>query len=383
MADLCLAFDPSSSESKGFYTLKPLKVEWLFMEPYAIEVPKVGIEQYEANRMGEAYPENQAWIEVKGKYYAVGLLARKRFYGDAALRELKYERAVYKVVAMVGAIAAKKKLPSSFSLSLGILLPYGEYQDRERFKSLIASALEEFSFRGQRYRVILENFNCLPEGAGILLRGLEANVNLKETNVLVVMVGYRNASFLLWEKGQLSRGETTELGFVRLLERIKESTSGLTLTELLIPVSQAGSQIKTNPLQSLVKSENIEFKQAELKQIVEATAMARPQSWASLSNWLKSRKFPILDHAAIGGGTGYYYSQELEGLLMGFSPLDATRTRIHWGKNLERQIAKLLGKKCYQMFWRYRLTDVYGYFFFLQNLFDSECQYQSKPVVRV
>lgn len=352
------------------------------MEPCAIEVPKVGIEQYEANRMGETDPENQAWIEVKGKYYAVGLLARKRFYGDAALRELKYERAVYKVVAMVGAIATKKKMSSSFSLSLGILLPYGEYQDREKFRGLIASALEEFSFQGQRYRVTLEKFNCLPEGAGILLRGLEASVNLKQTNVLVVMVGYRNASFLLWEKGELSRGETTDLGFVRLLERIQESTSGLELTELLMPVAQAGSQIKANSLQSLVKSENVEQQQAELGQIVEATAIARPQSWASLSNWLKSRKFPKIDHAAIAGGTGYYYRQELENLLVRFSHLDAPRTRIHWGKNLEKQIVKMLGNSCYQMGWRYRLTDVYGYFFFLQHLCDSESQYQSERVVK-
>jgi hypothetical protein len=373
MTDLCLAFDPSSSVSKAIYTLKPFKVEWLFMEPEAIEVPDVGIEQYEANRIGEAEPENQAWIEVKGKYYAVGLLARNRFYGDAALKELKYERAVYKVLAMVGAIAAKKKLSTTFSLSLGILLPYGEYQDRERFKSLIASALENFSFRGQCYRVILENFNCLPEGAGILLRGLEASVNLKQTNVLVIMVGYRNASFLLWEKGQLSRGETTELGFVRLLERVKESTSGLTLTELLVPVTEAGSQIETSQLRSLVKSSNVEGQQTELRQVVEAIAMARPQIWASLSNWLQSRKFPTIDHVAIAGGTSYYYRQELKSLW--------TRARIHWGKNLEKQIIKMLGKSCYQVGWRYRLTDVYGYFFFLQYLFDSQCQSASREKV--
>ncbi|MGH2416458.1 MAG: ParM/StbA family protein, partial [Microcystaceae cyanobacterium] len=158
MADLCLAFDPGSSLSKGIYTLKPFKMEWLVMEPEVVQVPYVGIEQYESNRIGNPHPENQAWIERQGNYYAVGFLARKRFYGRVALKEVKYRQAVDKVLAMVGAIASSKRLPREFSLSLGILLPFGEYEDRKRFKELMAEALENFSFRGQLYRVKLEQF---------------------------------------------------------------------------------------------------------------------------------------------------------------------------------------------------------------------------------
>jgi Actin like proteins N terminal domain len=363
MADLCLAFDPSSSTSKALYAFSGGKLEWMTMEPEVIEVPEVGISQYETNRIGESEPHNQAWVEVKGKYYAVGFLAKNRFYGQETLRELKYASAIYKVLAMVGAIAATKKLQSQFSLSLGILLPYGEYKDRERLKKLMAEALADFAFRGQRYRVVLKSFNCLPEGAGILLRGLDASVNLKQTSVLVVMVGYRNASYLLWERGELSRGETTPLGFVRMLERVVEATSGLTTSELVAPVYQAGSQINSKLLWQVVKSTERSQQEEEVKQLVEAIKTARPQYVKMLSIWLTSRKFPKVNHVILSGGTSDYCRSELEKLF--------PAPQIHWGKNLEKQILKLLGKKPYLESFRSRFTDVYGYFFYLQYLLDS------------
>jgi hypothetical protein len=51
-----MAFDPSASLNKAFYTREPFKVEWLIMEPEVIKVPKSGIEQYEATRIGSSLP---------------------------------------------------------------------------------------------------------------------------------------------------------------------------------------------------------------------------------------------------------------------------------------------------------------------------------------
>ncbi|MGH2413875.1 MAG: hypothetical protein ACRDEA_09340, partial [Microcystaceae cyanobacterium] len=152
MSELFMAFDPSSSLSKAFYTIEPFELEFLAMEPEVIQVSTSSIEQYLSSRpFTAAFAENEAWLEVGGNCYVVGFLAREHFCGNQALRVLKYERAVPKVLAMVGAIAAKKRLPQAFELELGILLPYGEYKDGERFESLVAVALSDFSFRGRRY----------------------------------------------------------------------------------------------------------------------------------------------------------------------------------------------------------------------------------------
>jgi hypothetical protein len=363
MADLSLAFDPSSSMSKAIYTLRPFQLEWLAMEPEAIEVSKSALEQYEGNGMGKTIPENQAWIEVNERCYAVGHLARSRFYADGALRELKYERAAYKLVAMVGAIAVKKRLPEAFSLSLGVLLPYGEYQDRQAFESIVRPALSNFSFRGQTYQVKLEQFHCLPEGGGLVLRGSELETPLEAKDVLVVMVGYRNASYLLMERGKLKCGETQPLGFVRLLERVRESTSGLQLPEMVAPICAAGSRVKEKALQALVKSQGAKRQEGELERIAAAVKQSRDQYWMMLGNWLRAQQFPKVDEVILAGGTAHYYQKEIEGIF--------PRMYRHWGESLEVQVKKMLGEKLWQEGWAYRLTDVYGYFFYLQYLVDE------------
>jgi hypothetical protein len=363
MAELSLAFDPSSSMSKAIYTLKPFRVEWLAMEPEASEVSKSALEQYEGNGLGKAIPENQAWIEVGGRCYAVGHLARSRFYADGALRELKYERAAYKLVAMVGAIAVKKRLPEAFSLSLGVLLPYGEYPDRQAFELMVKQALSDFSFRGQKYRVKLEQFNCLPEGGGLVMRGSEVETPLPEKDVLVVMVGYRNASYLLMERGQLKYGETVPLGFVRLLERVREGTSGLQLPEMAGPICAAGSRVKEKALLSLVKSQGVERRQEELERVTVAVKEAREQYWMMLGNWLRAQQFPKVDEVILAGGTAHYYQKEIEGLF--------PRMHCHWVERLEEQVKNLLGEKLWREGWAYRLTDAYAYFFYLQYLFTG------------
>jgi hypothetical protein len=360
MADVSLAFDPSSSMSKAIYTLKPFSVEWLAMEPTAIEVSKATLEQYEGNGLGKATPENQAWIEVEGRCYAVGHLAQSRFYAEAALGELKYERAAYKLVAMVGTIAAKKRLPPSFSLSLGVLLPYGEYPDRQAFETLVRKSLSDFSFQGRKYRVNLEQFNCLPEGGGLVMRGSTPGIDPQKRDLLVVMVGYRNASYLLMERGRLKRGETMPLGFVRLLEQVRENTSGLQLSEMAGPICDAGSRVREKALLPLVKSQGEEWRQQDLERIVAAVKQARQQYWMILSDWLRAQRFPKVDEIVLAGGTAYYYQRELE--------MEFPRRRCHWGDHLEEQVKNLLGEETWHSGWAYRLTDVYAYFFYLQYL---------------
>jgi hypothetical protein len=134
----------------------------------------------------------------------------------------------------------------------------------------------------------------------------------------------------------------------------------LQLEEMVGPLSQAGSQVKERALRPLVKSRGSEKQSEELRRLSEAVRTARQQYWEILDNWLKAKGFPAVDEVILAGGTSHYYQKELEAVF--------PRTRCHWGDNLERQLVKLVGKSNWRSDWAYRLTDVYGYFFYLQHL---------------
>jgi hypothetical protein len=340
-------------------------MEWLAMEPEAIPISEEAIAQYQKRPFASARPEDEAWVEVGGECCAVGYLARERFCANPALRVLKSERAQYKVLAMVGAIAARKRLPSRFSLQLGVLLPYGEYEDRESLRQRLAADLSDFKFRGKGYRVQLTQFDCLPEGGGLLLRGLERGQDGAQG--LVVMVGYRNASYLLMERGAFRRGETRDLGFVQMLERVVEATSGLSPLAMAGAVCQAGKRVNRGPLKNLCRRLEDKPSGTRVAKLVESVKSSRREYWEMLSDWLVTCRFPSRGQVILSGGTAYYYQEELEKF---FSRQGA---KVTWAEHLEARVKRLLGE---QEEFKYRLTDVCGYFYWLQYKFAG---HQASP----
>lgn len=363
MADLTLAFDPSSSLSKGIYTLKEFKQEWLVMEAEVIDVTKTAIKEYESQKLTqEELPLSSAWVEYGAEITAVGILAR-RFHATEAWRELKYERAVPKVLAMVGAIATLKRLPSSFSLNLGMLLPYIEYTDGERFHSLIEKALKNFKFKRKSYQVRLEKFHCAPEGAGILMRGLPEPKSQTENTVsaLVLVLGLRDFSYLLMEQGQIKDADTEKLGLIRLLEIVKQSTSGLSLPELIEPVSLMMQTGDINCLNPLLKSSSLSQRRSELNTLTKGITNAKKQHWGMLHNWMTTRKFPSVLQVSITGGTSRSYQKEF----INYFPKEP----INWCERIESAVSQLLSTQLWEKKYKYRFTDVYCYFYYVMYHF--------------
>ena len=171
MADITVAFDPGSLMSKAMSTVKPFKPELLLMEPEIAKVSQQSLIDYEENKLGNASPENSAWVEYKGEYQAIGFLAKDRYHADLNLVQPKFRIAMFKTLAILGSIAQKKSLPNGASVRLGFLLPYGEYEDRKLFEQIITSALASFRFRGEERSFELESYICRPEGFGLLSRG--------------------------------------------------------------------------------------------------------------------------------------------------------------------------------------------------------------------
>jgi hypothetical protein len=128
--ELILALDFGGSSTKGIYcTLKQNIPTSLVMEP---EVVKISLDSVTSETLGTTEPENAAWVNYMGETFAVGYLAKRKYYANEGLKELKYERAVAKTLASIWATSQKLQLGTKFRLALVCLLPPGEFENKER-----------------------------------------------------------------------------------------------------------------------------------------------------------------------------------------------------------------------------------------------------------
>jgi hypothetical protein len=357
MSDLTIAFDPGSTSSRCFYTLKSFKPALLLMESEVAEVPRNSIEAYEANKLGNPAPENSAWIEYKGEYKAVGFLAKNHFYADLNVADSKIKLAVWKALAAIGAIAQTHDLPNGSTIRFGALLPYGEFQDRELFEQLLGNALSGYRFRGEERSFELESFESRPEGFGLVSRGRPPGSSLKNAVIVIVIVGYRDVSTYVMERGVISRGFTKPYGFNKFIEVVRSQTAGLKPDVLTAAICKAGPKINPRAIAHLVRDIDPSLKDAELAQIRRAISVAREQYWLGLSSWLKGHIPADADEAIIGGGTAHYYQKEFNAFFSGF--------QINWCSDLEEQLERCYQSEISSFGLSYRLTDCYGFFYFL------------------
>lgn len=359
--DLEIALDFGGSRTKGVFTLKPFNLELITMEPEVVRVARPSIESYMDINVGGASPQDSAWVEYRDEIHAVGFLAKKSFSGNPGLGELKFERALYKVLAVVGAIAQQRKLPQKFTLGLGVLLPWGEYSDRKRFEHLVAEALHDYRFRGQQLSVVLQRFNCNPEGGGLLYLGRNSNFSLSNRNIAVVMIGYRNASALVVQRGNMTSGNTSELGFIRLLEKVQQVTSGIGDAQLSAAIYNAGPRVAEKALKALPRSTGAELRNQEISTIAESIKQLRPGYWSAIESWLQNVIPSDTDEVIISGGTAGYLHRLLSQHFQQFE--------VNWCDHLEDRILTAFPGQADSL--QYRLTDVYGFFFGLQALHNS------------
>jgi hypothetical protein len=77
---------------------------------------------------------------------------------------------------------------------------------------------------------------------------------LKERVCAIAIIGYRNASLLVVQRGDVRSGKTSDLGFIRMVERVVARTSGQTAERLAPAIAAAGSEFKAAPLMRLARS---------------------------------------------------------------------------------------------------------------------------------
>ncbi|OUC15219.1 MAG: hypothetical protein B0A82_08085 [Alkalinema sp. CACIAM 70d] len=341
MADLTLTFDPGSSLSKVIYHLRDGTPRLLLMEPEVIQLSIRSIEAHRVTRgsLSVARSKDDAWLQCGAgeQCQVIGYLARQ-FLATVRMNEVKYERALYKVLAAVGTIAQETNLPRKFSIALSALLPYGEYQNAQRFHQLLKQHLKHYSFRGERLQAKLETFECRPEGGGLAMARVTQNGAewFQQQTLAVLMFGHRNTSLLLFERGKLAIGNTTDLGFHQLVDKVLHRTSGQTIDVLTSTIYKIGNQITPTNLQiqDLLKTRSPVEQQLEREQITTAILTAREEYWLRLQDWLDT-VLPDVTEVIISGGAALYLHDELETYF--------NRTPTYWGTDLQQQLQEQLG----------------------------------------
>lgn len=358
MADVTIACDLGSLLSKVFFTLKSFSPELLLMESEVAVVTQKSLEEYEDSvKLGSLTAENSAWVEYKGQYRAVGFLAKERFHANLSLQVPKIELALYKILAIVAAIAQNNGLQNGASISLGILLPYGEYQHNKLLREMICEAITSYRFRGQEMSFELERLDCRPEGFGIISRGRASGSSLKKQVIVVIVVGYRDASIYVWNRGSISMGASTELGFNKLIEKITPYAPNQKATKLASAICRAGAKVNIKALRHLSRFSDSALRDKEISNLRAAIEIAREQYWLELCNWLRDYIPTDIDEVIVTGGTAYYYEREFNALFPGI--------RVNWGTELEEQINKCFPAAIESNGLSFRTTDNNGYFYFM------------------
>ncbi|HBL13788.1 MAG TPA: hypothetical protein DD379_20815 [Cyanobacteria bacterium UBA11162] len=293
------------------------------MEPEVIEVDQQILLTYEQNKLGQAAEKNRAWVGYGDRYYAVGYLAQWRFAGTPGLTQLKYERAIPKTLAAVWVASRQFQMGNKFSIAIAIVLPPGEYADATNFEKLITEALADYQTPTGRLQVKLKLFNCKPEGGGIyMMFAKNQGKQLLGKVCAVIMLGYRNASILVSNRGEVGKFRSSDLGFIQLLNGVLQKTSGQTPERLTPAIFEAGEEIAMRSILPLTRSSDEQRRSEEVEILREAIRTARREYTLQLISWMKEILPRDLNEVVICGGTADYLKPELKDYFCW--------TPIHW-----------------------------------------------------
>ena len=341
LPDVIMTIDTGTSQSKVFWKhWSQGYTELLLMGSEFLEIAPSDLLD---TGLSGGRPENDAFLELaNGKTYVLGMKAQQ-MRGKPPAGLSKYEFAAYKALAIIGTIAETANLPDSFTIALSALLPYKEYQDRKAFHDLLTSNLAGFNFRGRHYSVSALTLEVKPEGAGLAQsRRNDAPKSFSDRNILVVMVGQRDASLLPFKQGTPQSGQGVRLGFEQFLEAIVSRASlnldnrdAGRLTEYLFQTQENPKMV--DRIARMVVTESEVGRKAE--QIRDAISTAKNRYARDLLDWIKSALGQDLyefDEAIVSGGAALYLKEELEAFFAEYN------LEVSWAANLQEQINQSL-----------------------------------------
>ena len=319
--------------------------------------------------LSKGQPINDAWVTITDSgssrdttTVALGLKAQQ-LQGRPPFKETKYGPAVYKIAAVVGAIAQELGV-TSLSLYLGTLLPYIEYRDKQRFEVLLKESLKNFSFRGSQIKCELLDLYIAPEGAGIgesYASTFEHEFNTQ--NTLILILGHRDVSRLPYRRGTFLEQPGAQLGFSLFVEDVCK-TCALNLDEARLTLATAyiyRSKWEEDLIKRLASMAVRDKKEIAHKvdEIARAIDQAKYRYLTSLMEHLTDIDSFIqeTDRVIVSGGPTSYWLEDLEEYFKDYPNL--ANKPLVYEESYER-ISELLGPQDDALY--PRLGDVVGLF---------------------
>lgn len=276
--------DPGSSRTKAIASSSGGKPQFLSMSPYCSE----GEVKRERD---EDVSIESAWVDVGACTYLVGEDAKK--YGDSRVAndEMKYRKAVYKALAVIGYFAKELNIAFGADISVGVLLPFNEFLVKEKFVQEFSDAVCGFNYCGDYLAFKLVSLTVRAEGAGVYIGGLPRKMNPKLLTIASLVIGHRNASWLMRDKGRARQDAsvTCDLGYRWLVKEVMTQTGHSDERELWVM-----GQI---------------FRKGD-REICEAAKSLLPSYWRQLERWIKAQE-PV-EHIIVSGGAGLLLRQQID-----------------------------------------------------------------------
>lgn len=285
MGNLCIDVygDLGASQLKGIYELKGKKPCGLSLFPNVLEVNSSVVDSYRHPLL--PISEDFAWLALKSnaeKVMVVDQLAEKIF-SCINHHQLKVNSAHWRILAMLGKIIALEDLLTNnpIDLNLTVLLPFGEFKqdDIRVFKSDLSKKLKKFYHNDKKIEVNLQKIKVLPEGIGSLM------CSSNRDRIVVVMLGHRNTSYLIFENDKFIDGKSIQLGFSLLVEEFCQKTSGQEDNHLTT-VTLWKSRLNNNQLKRISKTTRPELQSHELKTLQKAFEQTTEELWSKIKQWL-------------------------------------------------------------------------------------------------
>jgi hypothetical protein len=280
--------DPGASRLKAIASDSRGKPQFLSMSPYCADVGFAEGDRLKQIWSGDVSIES-SWVSDLDGCYLLGEGAQKYHASGLANNELKYKKALYKALGVIGYFAKELNIPNRASIGVGVLLPFNEYATKEQFTNWFSLAIQQFSYCGKTMGFELAELAIRPEGSGTYLKGLPKRIQPKAVKVASLVIGHRNASWLVNDKGypSLAASTTCDLGYRWLIEEIKQQTGHK--NEMWIAH------------QIFAKGED------EICLLAESLMLSY---WRQIYNWIREQS-PV-DYVVVSGGTGLLLRQLID-----------------------------------------------------------------------
>ncbi|MCC5600597.1 ParM/StbA family protein [Nostoc favosum] len=253
-----------------------------------------------------------AWVGIGSEYYALGSLAKNKFAGTSAIRDLKYQYALPKLAGLLWFACQNLGLEEA-DVFLNLLLPSGEYRDGKNLGKQLSAALKGGIVTPTgRLKLKPCNFIVSIEGSGVLAaRRRTLGEAYSRRTIGMLMLGYRNASFTVVKGKNQIKAESTDLGMNWLVERFVEHASvGLSKDDLYIPEALVKANLgNLEALRSLSRKTKSADIESDLALFQKSLKLVRREYCRALLRWI--RTIASVDEVLLCGGTGEFVRSEL------------------------------------------------------------------------